>query len=356
MRRLAIGLVVALALLPVSGAEGSVAVAPRTGDAGRDTGAAWLPPWAGKEGISAVERAADLVETTSPFWYDATDCHRVVVREGGEDASQLARLRAAGMRIVPTVTATGLTPPRAISCFRDDGRRAAHVRALTDLASSRGYDGLDLNYEHLALTTSVPQARRVRQHYGRFAEDLCRSLRRDGRTCSVTVMPRTGDRPVVWRGKLLPFVYDYTALGRVADELRVMAYDQHAHAYGPGPIAGMPWVRRVADYVARRTEVSGVRLGVPTYGRDFARGKSVSLTGSSARALARRHGRRARFHRKQQEATFSYRSGGVRHVVWFSSPRAVARRTAFARARGFRGSVYWAAGLEMPGTWNQVRR
>ena len=50
----------------------------------------------------------------------------------------------------------------------------------------------------------------------------------------VTVMPRTSDAATVWRGKLIPAVYDYRHLGRVADRVRVMAYDQHAGRCGPG--------------------------------------------------------------------------------------------------------------------------
>ncbi len=81
---------------------------------------------------------------------------------------------------------------------------------------------------------------------------------------------------------------------------------------------------------------------------------STSLTEDAARALAERRGRSIRFDRRQQEATFGYRRSGVRHEVWFSNPRAVARRTRFARQRGFSGAVYWAAGLEMSGTWAWV--
>lgn len=346
VRKVGAGLILGLVMMLAPVAEAAAAA---------DDGAAWLPTWVSEAAVSVVEANSDLFETASPFWYDATGCASVVVRAGGESRGQLARLRATGTRVVPTVTATGLMPAAAIRCFSDGRRRAAHVRLLRDLAREWAYDGLDLDYEHLALTTDVDRARRVRAAFSAFVSDLCAGLRRDGRVCSVTVMPRTSDRAQVWRGKLLPFVYDYAHLGRVSDELRVMAYDQHAGRFGPGPIAGMPWVQRVADYVASQTPVSRVRLGVPTYGRDFSSGDSVSLTGDAARELARRHGATVRFDDRQQEATFTYVRRGVRHEVWFSNPRAVSQRVALARARGFRGPAYWAAGLEMSGTWRQVR-
>ena len=326
-----LGLLVALAAVP-----GPAAAAGRSHSA-------WLPSWVIEDAVAAVVDNADLFRTASPFWYDAASCRQVVGRPGAGDRQVVSALRGKRIGVYPTVTATGLTPRRAIRCFRDADRRRAHVRRLVEVATSRPYAGLDLDYEHLALTRDPDQARRVRGSFSVFVRDLCGALDEVGRRCSVTVMPRTSGRFSVWRGKLTPAVYDYAFLGVVADQVRVMAYDQHAEGHGPGPIAGLPWVRRVVDYVTATMPAGKVRLGVPTYGRDFSRGSSVSLLGNAARVLARRHRARPVFDAVQREATFSYRSGGVRHTVWFSNPRAVAVRTRLAKRRGLAGSVYWAA-------------
>lgn len=53
--------------------------------------------------------------------------------------------------------------------------------------------------------------------------------------------------------------------------------------------------------------------------------------------------------------TFTYVSGGRRHVVWWSGPRSVALRAALARRTGFAGTAVWAAGLEQPGVWTALR-
>jgi spore germination protein len=318
-------------------------------------GAAWLPTWVMADAVAAVRANADLFEQVSPFWFDATSCTRVTPRQGGGDRSVVSALRERGLRVVPTVTATGLSPAAAVHCLGDDTRRRAHVTLLVELAVSGGYDGLDVNYEHLALTTDPAVARRVRGAFTRFVADLCPALRGVGKQCSVTVMPRTSARFTVWRGKLMPAVYAYKALAVAADEIRVMAYDQHALKHGPGPIAGLPWVRRVVDYAVATMPRRKVRLGVPTYGRDFSRGSSVSLTRNAATELAARRGLRPRWDSLQAEATFTYRQAGVRHTVWFSSPRAVTVRTRLAQRRGLAGVVYWAAGLEPRGTWAAVR-
>lgn len=114
------------------------------------------------------------------------------------------------------------------------------MASLVELVVSGAHDGLDIDYEHLALTTNLRQARRVRGAFTQFVTELCGALHALSRRCTITVMPRTGPRFTVWRAKLMPAVYDYAALSGPADEVRVMAYDQHAQSWGPRR-AGTQW-------------------------------------------------------------------------------------------------------------------
>lgn len=316
---------------------------------------AWLPYWVFDDAVDEAVAHAGLMDSASPFWFDAASCRRIVGKPTSGSRSAVDRLHSRGLTVLPSVTAGGLSPRRAVQCLGDDSHRTQHVRRLVRLALSGDYDGLDLDYENLALTTDETQARRVRRAFTAFVVDLCRALHRRDLTCSVTVMPRTDESFSVWRGKLTPAVYDYKRLAEVADEVRVMAYDQHADEYGPGPVAGWPWVDEVVGFALTEIPAERLRLGVPTYARDFARGGHVSLSGTEARALARRHGARIRWSAEQRESWFVYRAAGVRHEVWFSGPRAVAARARLADRLGLLGSSLWAAGLGAAGTWTALQ-
>ncbi|HEY8300760.1 MAG TPA: glycosyl hydrolase family 18 protein [Jatrophihabitans sp.] len=334
---------------------GSVPVGPaRSGAAPVFRSSAWLPYWRMSEATNEVVQNAGTLRTASMFWYDAKSCSSIQGWSGAGDRTVIARLRARHVAVVATVTASGLTPRAAVACFSDPQSRAAHVARLVRLVRSRPYAGLDLDYEHLALTNDARLAARVQWAFSVFVRQLCRRLRVVHKQCIVTVMPRTSDVTPAWRGKLSPGVYDYAALGSAVTRLRVMAYDQHAGAYGPGPIAGYPWVQSIIRYTAGKVPLGKVELGVPTYGRDFARGSSVALAGDEPIALARSHHAAVHWSATQRECTFRYRSGGVTHTVWFSGPHAVAVRTGLARASGMAGAAYWAAGLDMSGTWAAV--
>ncbi len=249
-----------------------------------------------------------------------------------------------------------LPPHAAIKCFTDRASRRHHVRQLVRLAEQGHYPAIDIDYETLAHTKRRSTALRVRSAFDRFVTDLCDALHARHKRCIVTVMPRADDRRRVALGKVMPAVYDYAAIGAAVDRLRVMAYDQHSRKFGPGPVAGYRWVKRIIAYTASKTPLSKVELGIPLYGRDFAHHDSVSITSDQARAIARRHGVTPHLDPVAREATFRYRSHGVRHTVWYSSPRAVAARTRLARADGMAGAAYWAATQELPRTWKAVRR
>jgi spore germination protein len=363
-RRLAgrvVGLILAclaLGFSPAGTGAPAVGAAPATREAAPRNVAAWLPYWVFDDAMRGTVSNPDVVDSVSPFWFDAASCTRINDKATARDASAVARLRAQGFTVLPSVTAGGLTPRAAVRCLGNPSSRKAHVARLVRLATSGNYDGLDIDYENLALTTDVSQARRVRRAFTAFVEDLCPALRHNGRTCSITVMPRTSAKFSVWRGVLIPAVYDYTRLAAVADEVRVMAYDQHAGRFGPGPIAGFGWVKRVADFAIDEMGTDNVRLGIPTYGRQWRQGstESVSMSGKSAVALARRAGAAVIWDRRHKEFRFTYRSGGRRHTVWYSGPRSVAVRARYADRRGFVGSALWAAGLEATGTWQALRQ
>lgn len=340
-----------VALLTAAAAPTVASAAPAEA---RD-GSVWLPYWLMDCAYPATVANADAVGTASLFWYDATSCTRIVGSRGAGDRRIIAGLRARGLRVVPSITASGLTPAAAIACFTHPTRRTAHVARVAAIVASRDYDGVDIDYEHLALTTDPAHAKRVRTAFTRFATDLCTRMRTLDRSCSITVMPRTSDRMDVWRGRLIPGVYDYAALAETATTLRVMAYDQHASGTRPGPMAGLPWVRAIARYTASVAPPERVELGVPTYGRDWTGRSARSISGPAAAALAARRRATPRYDPVQGEMTFTYTDRGRRHTVWWSGPRSVAARVALARRVGFAGTAVWAAGLEQPGVWAALR-
>ncbi len=350
--RLLAASVLVIAGLPASAAtlghtDGS-ARAPSSVGRGETDGlevAAWLPYWTVATGTAAAERIPSLANV-SLFWYDAS-CAGVTSQAPAGWRQVVTRLRAKKLSVIPTITAARLTPEVAAACFARPSSRAALARSLVDLATSQRFDGIDLDFEHLALTTKASTATSVRIGYTAFVRQLCDGLRAVAKTCVVTVMPRTSDSEAVWQNRLIPAVYDYRALSAAADRMRVMAYDEHNRRTAAGSIAGLPWVQRVAAYAAATAPARKVELGLPAYGRDWAAGAPVrTLTIPAATALAKKYRAQVVLDPVQKESRFGYRVGRVRHTVWFASAAGLPERLALARRHGFAGVAVWALGME----------
>ena len=315
----------------------------------------WLPYWSTGASYASVLRSAPVWHTASPFWYAAPGGSTVRSEPGAGDRTVVDGLHRAGVRVVPTVSSS-MSPAQVAALGADPVARRAHVDALLRVVASRAYDGLDMNDEQMMFTTSPTQAARTRAGYTALAGELCTRLHALRKQCVITVMGRTSSAYEVWHDRLVPAVYDYRALGRVADRVRVMAYDEHTGTTGPGPIASTGWVEAIARFTASRVPPAKVELGVPLYGRHWSGGALVgSVSHSTAVALARAAGTPLRWSDATGSPYATWTEGGRRHVVHFSDARSVQVRQQLAARHGFAGTALWAPGQEDPAVWAALR-
>jgi spore germination protein len=164
-------------------------------------------------------------------------------------------------------------------------------------------------------------------------------------------MPRTTGAHVYWRGQLATWVYDYGPLAKVADRVRIMAYDAHAPGGASGPVAPYEWVEQVISYASSVMAVDKVELALPAYGYDWSGHSATAITSRQARQLAIQSGMSPGWSATQAEDTFDYTADGRRHVVWYEGATADYDRARLAKAARFAGIDLWAAGGEDPAVW-----
>ncbi len=299
---------------------------------------------------------ADLVGTASPFWYSVSGDSTVIDDPGAGEQSIIKKLRDRHIRVVPTVT-EGADLPAFVGILKSQRRRAAMVGALVAIATSRDYNGIDLDFENFALDShhnaALASAAAVR--YPEFVAQLCAALHRVDRKCTVTIMPRTGPAHVYWRRQFATWVYDYGALAKVADRVRIMAYDEHAPGGPPGPISPISWVKRVIAYARSTMALGRVELALPAYGYDWSGSEATSITSRQASRLALERHAALHWNARQAETTFRYSLAGVKHVVWYQNPTASYDRAKLAKFAGFAGIDFWAAGGEDRALWPRLR-
>ena len=130
-----------------------------------------------------------------------------------------------------------------------------------------------------------------------------------------------------------------------------MAYDEHADATVPGPVAGLDWDMAQLAATLPELDPAHVLLGIPLYARVWsngsgsARGYGEAVTGALADPSAR------------VDYDFSAQtpfivSGGGATLSYFDDADSLARKIALAHQGHLAGIAAWRLGFEDPAFWS----
>ncbi|MEY4173566.1 MAG: hypothetical protein RI900_731, partial [Actinomycetota bacterium] len=253
----------------------------------------WVPYWGASRGAATVADAdvAALYSEVSMLWY-GTRADGGVPLLGGATAlgTTVAAARAAGLPVIPTIYDS--SPAGTMrTILADPFARANHVQRIVELVMSKGYDGIDIDYEVFAFGDGRSRWASITPNWVAFVRELSNALHARGKLLSVTVPP-------VWAGGASGYtVYAQDQIAPFVDRLRLMVYDWSVGV--PGPISPITWVRSVVAFSTKVVPPSKLQLGLPAYGRQWATQKIAtevcpddalgrdSITMREAPALAR---------------------------------------------------------------------
>ncbi len=315
----------------------------------------WLPYWTMDESLESATDNADLWSSASPFWYKATGATTLKRHRGAGDEDVVDALRDGNITVIPTVTESLDTPAMA-ALLGDEDQRAAHVRMLTDLVDTHGYDGIDLDYESMNFGGTVADRQAVRAGFVVLVRELNDAL--DGKVLSVTVGPRTRADDPNW------LVFDYDGIGAAADRVRIMTYDYHWRGGRPGAVAPLVWVEKVLTYAVTAIPAGKIEAGVPLYGYDWpadpaqadGHGNATALSHAGAERLRERHDAPRQWSDAAAAPSFTYTDAeGVRHQVWYNDAESTRAKSGLIEKYGLRGLAFWAVGAEDAGHWPALR-
>jgi spore germination protein YaaH len=274
-----------------------------------------------------------------------------IILDSGIDISSLqadlSRLRARGLPVVPTlanVDAQGnwvYAPVARVLHDRAAARR--QVAEIVALVESEHYAGIDLDYENLQAAD--------RQAFTAFVTSLARGLHAKGKVLSVALFAKASDAGYAPRN----VAQDYAAIGKAADQVRLMGFDYHWDTSPPGPVAPIYWIRDVIGYAKTQIPAAKIVLGIPEYGYDWSGGIGTSVTWLQAVQLSRQYHVRPRYDGSSQSPWFTYTDAAHhKHTVWFEN--AESSQAKLDAAQGIGGVYLWMYGDPDPGTWSALHR
>ncbi|MCL5064606.1 MAG: glycosyl hydrolase family 18 protein [Firmicutes bacterium] len=286
-------------------------------------------PKATAQALDQLRQLVPVVTGIAADWYSVSSSGELT----GQTQPQVMEFAQA--HHLTTLAVIEQTDPSVLNALiQDPVAEAISQNEMLTMVESDGFDGVNLDWE------GIPAG--DRNLFSRYVGELVRLFHQHGFYVTLSVPPETSNQPQdSWTG-----AYNYRVLGREADLLMIMAYDQHWAGGPPGPIASTSWVRSVLAFSVSQVAPDKVILGIPGYGYDWSGEGAVALTFAQAQQLEQAYAP------KSNANHFQYVQGGVLHSVWFENTQSFLGSVQLVTGFELRGIVLWRIGIEDPKIWD----
>ncbi len=223
-------------------------------------------------------------------------------------------------------------------------RTTAAIIKIRDIAVKSGVHGINLDFENVASAD--------RKTFTSFVAELARQLHESGMTLSVDVSPDLGTD---WTE-----AFDYAALGKSADYIVLMGYDEHWAGGAAGSVSSLPWVQRGVDTLLKQVPSAKVILALPLYVRDWevdGNGNTIKSEDLSLGEQSQRIGRlgaKTEWNSQLAQYTAKYYASAA-HRIWLEESRSLTQKYAMAMEHNLAGFAYWHIGGDTPDIWPALR-
>ncbi|MDA8346759.1 MAG: glycosyl hydrolase family 18 protein [Thermaerobacter sp.] len=287
--------------------------------------------WAGRGSASDFAAHSSQLSGIAPLWFSLHKDASLHLRGPGDIATVSATAHALGKKVLALVTNDGQG-----AILVHPSLRALAVQHLVDAVLADQLDGVNIDFESIDGTDA--------QGLDAFVADVSAQLRPRGLLTTVAVGPRASSNIPVGDQSA---AYDYASLGRSADYLVLMTYDEHGPGTAPGPVAGIGFVRAVVDYALQEMPAQKILLGIAAYGYDWGQPGTPTVTAKSA--LLDPPGPLT-----WDQAAEETHIVSPDHDIWLEDPRSEYVRFLLAKQDDLGGLALWYLGAEDNGLWQQL--
>jgi spore germination protein YaaH len=305
---------------------------------------AWITYWDFDRGVARLNSARPLFDDVFFFLAELdADGRPVLARHDLAHAGVVRDVRARGARAWMTVVNDRRTvkgrpailkdAAHVHATLADPDRRAAHRRAIVDLAVLHAFSGVDLDYENL-----LPEDR---DRFSTFVRELGADLAARGLRFSVTVQPKQQESRSAGPGAA-----DWAQLCLAADRLQIMLYNLHSARSDPGPLTAPEWMRQVLSYARAQCDPARIVPVLKLGGIDWGPAGAKDLQHADVQALLATNA--ATLQREPDGATpwFRYVGPDGPHTVYFEDAESILKKVAVLEQIGCPQVVLWSLGRE----------
>lgn len=258
---------------------------------------------------------------------------------------KLARNKGARtLMVVHNISSGAFDRKAVLSALSVKAYRDNLIANIVYMVEKYGYHGVNIDFE------GIPAY--GRDEFNTFLEQLSSRLKSRSKLLTLAVPAKTDDTGNSWSG-----AYDYKTIGRLADFVVIMTYDEHWLGGYPGPVASVPWVTQVLNYSVGVIPPHKILLGIGCYGYDWPeRQKGKTVKWKDVNGLISANGGAAQWDNNMSVPYYKYTKSGVKHQVWFENRYSLAIKLKLVEKYGLGGIAIWRLGYEDASFWETIER
>lgn len=299
--------------------------------------------WWGADTASFTSLSQNLnsIQTLAPFWATLNE-DGILTDRGGDDHKSVIDFAHKNRKSVLLLVnnakdaSNGVLPIHAL--LRSQDLRTKAIDSLEAYLKKYSLDGVNIDFE------MVPPEDKV--YLTAFMRELSARLKPQGYLISIDVFPKQDETNDV------AAAYDYAELGKYADKIIIMTYDNHGVWSGPGPIADIRWVENCLQYSLQYIPKHKVYMGIAAYGYDWAGSKAESIEHKQLQSLLDQYNPAVRWDEPSKSPNFNYTdTQGQQHQVWFENSESLKYKLDLVNKYDIAGAAMWRLGGEDPAYW-----
>jgi spore germination protein YaaH len=289
----------------------------------------------------------NVLDEVAFFWYTFDGTGKIIpsgkIDLSIKDAAQKNKAKA--YALVHNMVGGGFDANLAHKVLANAGTRSNFINNLVNLTIKDKWDGISIDIE------KAPPA--DRNNFSAFVDELQKALKAKDKVLNISIPAKFVDYQAdLWSG-----AYDYAAIGKSADQVVLMTYDEHGMGTTQGPIASHHWVDKVIKYAIGKIPKEKIVMGLPVYSFDWGSNKPnmpAYLSYAQSLEQAKKYGVEVLYNEGEQVPHYSYTAGGIRHEVYLENAKSLGIKLDYAKKHQLHGVAIWRLGMEDPTMWDNV--
>lgn len=314
-----------------------------------------------KDGIQSFRKHADQISIIVPATYHL-DEYGVLSGKVNPQIIEVAKKH--DVKIMPLFSSFDQAGIHRL--LNDSAAVNRAIKMMNYLAEKNDYYGWQFDLENIHIKDGTA--------YTQFFKKTAEALHKNDFKISMAVVKSDQPAPPPGGNSYNRFLYEnwrgafqIKELVKASDFISFMTYDQHTAATPPGPVAGIPWMKKIAEYLKRlNIPMDKISLGIPSYSDYWFPACSEEKGGHSTRDEISYEKVQDLLQLHQADLEWSAKQGvhythwampnGVFNWLFVEDKRSFGQKLALVPQYGFRGFSVWLMGYEDPGIWNVLRK